>query len=260
MLTIQDNAQVGNNIGTDQITVIVNDPPQAVASVDRSAVAPGEEIRFDGSASVDRDGQLIGYRWDMGDGTSKVGKQISHHYESPGLYTVKLAVTDDSGTSSNTDADSLSLFVNQEPTADAGPSQLVSSSEVRFDGTKSEDPDGTIVEYVWNFGDGSSGSGPAPVHTYGNPGTYTVKLTVTDDSNTSNRSNTDETTIVINSAPIADAGPPLTAAPGEELVLDGSRSFDPDGEISDFLWDFGDGQSAKGPQVTMLTRDPVPTR
>lgn len=256
MLTVQDNAQVGNNIGTDQITVIVNDPPQAIASSDRSAVAPGEEIRFDGSASVDRDGQLIGYHWDMGDGTSKVGKIISHQYESPGLYMVKLAVTDDSGTSSGTDSDSLSLFVNQQPTADAGPSQLVSSSEVSFDGTKSEDPDGTIVKYAWDFGDGSSGTGPSPVHTYGNPGTYTVKLTVTDDSNTSNRSDTNETTIVINSAPIADAGPPLTAAPGEELAFDGSRSFDPDGEISDFLWDFGDGQSAQGPQVTHAYKRP----
>jgi PKD repeat protein len=256
MLTVQDNTRAGNNIGTDRITVIVNDPPQAAASADRRAVAPGEEIVFDGSASVDRDGNLIGFYWDMGDAAIMEGTRVTHQYEKPGLYTVKLAVRDDSGTSTDTDADSLLIFVNQAPRAEAGPPQLVSSSEVRFDGTGSTDSDSSIIEYSWDFGDGSSGSGPEPLHIYGNPGTYTVKLTVTDDSNTSNGTDTDETTVVVNSAPIADAGPPLTAAPGEELAFDGSSSFDPDGEIREFLWDFGDGQTARGPKVTHAYEKP----
>ena len=256
MLTVRDNTPVGNNIGTDQITVIVNDPPQAVADSNRSIVAPGEEVKFDGSASVDRDGELSGFHWDLGDGTRKEGKTIIHRYEMPGLYTVQLEVTDASTTSSDTDTDSLTIFVNQAPEADAGPHQVVSSSEVGFDGTGSMDSDGTIVKYAWDFGDGSSGSGPKPVHVYGNPGTYTVRLTVTDDSNTSNGTDTDENTVVVNSVPIADAGTPLTGTPGEEITFDGSRSFDPDGEIREFFWDFGDGQTASGGIATHAYKKP----
>ena len=49
-----------------------------------------------------------------------------------------------------------------------------------FDATASSDPDGTIV-HTWDFGDGSSGSGATPSHTYAAAGSYQVTLTVTDD-------------------------------------------------------------------------------
>lgn len=245
-LTVRDNTKVKNNFATDQITVIVNDPPEAVANSDKSMVAPGEEIKFDGAASIDKDGEIIAYLWDLGDGASKEGKSITHKYEKPSLYNVQLAVKDNSTTSSDTNNDSLTIFVNQAPIADAGSSQLVSSSKVSFDGTASKDLDGIIVKYEWDFGDGSSGSGPKPAHIYGNPGTYTVKLTVNDDSNTSNSIDADETTVIVNSAPIADAGPPLTGTPGEEVTFNGSYSSDADGEIREFFWNFGDGQTAVG--------------
>ncbi len=53
--------------------------------------------------------------------------------------------------------------------------------EVVFDASASKDPDGQIVEYRWDFGDGSQESGPTVLHVYESAGQYTVKLTVTDD-------------------------------------------------------------------------------
>ena len=72
--------------------------------------------------------------------------------------------------------------VNQPPVADPdGPYTGIEDEPVRFDGTGSFDPDGTIVRCEWNFGDGTTGMGMNPVHTYTDEGTYTVTLTVTDD-------------------------------------------------------------------------------
>jgi len=51
-----------------------------------------------------------------------------------------------------------------------------------FDASGSYDPDGAIQSYVWDFGDGTTYSGAIVVHTYENPGEYTVTLTVTDNA------------------------------------------------------------------------------
>lgn len=51
---------------------------------------------------------------------------------------------------------------------------------VRFDGSASSDSDGTIDTYFWDFGDGRSGSGALDSHAYSVPGTYTIRLLVTD--------------------------------------------------------------------------------
>lgn len=53
---------------------------------------------------------------------------------------------------------------------------------VAFDAGASNDPDGTIVAYEWDFGDGAHGSGVALAHTYSAPGAYEVQLTVRDDA------------------------------------------------------------------------------
>ena len=52
---------------------------------------------------------------------------------------------------------------------------------ISFDASQSNDPDGSITKYSWDFGDGTTGSGVTTTHTYNNTGEYTVVLTVTDD-------------------------------------------------------------------------------
>jgi PKD repeat protein len=67
------------------------------------------------------------------------------------------------------------------PKADAGgPYSGVIGSPITFDGSGSNDADGTIVSYLWNFGDSTTGTGVSPIHTYTIAGNYTVILTVTD--------------------------------------------------------------------------------
>jgi PKD repeat protein len=77
---------------------------------------------------------------------------------------------------------------------------------VNFDASGSSDPDGSIVSWTWNFGDGGTGNGVNPTHVYTSVGTYTATLTVVDD-----REESDTTTRTI----VVTAEPP----PGQVLNL-----------------------------------------
>lgn len=77
------------------------------------------------------------------------------------------------------------MFAYGDPTAPDQPPTAVASascvnSNCTFDGSRSSDPDGTVASYAWAFGDGATGTGAAPTHSYAMPGTYTYTLTVTD--------------------------------------------------------------------------------
>jgi PKD repeat protein len=99
-----------------------------------------------------------------------------------------------------------------------------------FNGAGSADPDGTITSYAWDFGDGTTGTGVAPTHTYATVGAFTVKLTVTDDrAGTGTASQQVQTTAakisylgtsVYNANTTkATVTAPATVQPGDGLVL-----------------------------------------
>jgi PKD repeat protein len=123
-------------------------------------------------------------QWDFGDGLSATLRDadVIHTYSLPGNYTVILTTTDNAG---DTDKDVTEAIVgvgNIAPVADAGgPYIAEANAAVRFNGSGSFDPDGSSVTYSWDFGDGTMGSGVAPLHTYSANDSYTVNLTVTDE-------------------------------------------------------------------------------
>ncbi len=247
-LKVTDNTSAANNQATDQLVVTVNDRPVPEAGSDQ-VVAAGEAVQFDGSASIDRDGSIKAYQWTFGDGSSGSGQKVSHTYKEPGVYPVRLTVTDNSGSISESNSDSLTIIVNYPPVAAAGSDQIVSESVVTFNGSESKDQDGSITAYFWEFGDGSTSTEQNPVHVYGNPGTYKVKLTVTDNTPVSSNKDSDELTVIINAPPIADAGADRIIAVNEVTTFDASKSVDPDGSIVAFEWDFGDGNKSQGVEI-----------
>lgn len=89
--------------------------------------------------------------------------------------------------------------VNDPPVANAGPDQSAYVGEiVNFDGSASADPDGTIVSYDWDFGDGATGSGVTATYVYLAANTYTVTLTVTDNGGLTTQ---DTSTVTITEEP-----------------------------------------------------------
>jgi hypothetical protein len=136
-----------------------------------------------------------------GDGSGNVPGTVSgsgntltvsggHTYATAGTYGISVSVRDDPpGTASAGGIVSSAQVVDPPsstgtPTAAfSAPTAAVAGSPTGFDGSGSSDSGGTITGYSWDFGDGSSaGTGVTPQHTYASAGTYTVKLTVTDNS------------------------------------------------------------------------------
>ncbi|MBO0879067.1 MAG: PKD domain-containing protein [Mycobacterium sp.] len=178
-----------------------------VSSVDRPPVAAftssttSLSASFDASGSSDPDGTIVSYAWDFGDSSTGDGVTPNHTFPASGSYTVTLTVTDNDGSTDSISQVVSVLGPNQLPTAAF--TDTANELSVQFDGTGSSDPDGTIASYAWDFGDGTTGTGATPTHTFGSPATYPVKLTVTDDRGGST-SITNNVTINIANAIAAD--------------------------------------------------------
>lgn len=118
----------------------------------------------------------------------------------------------------------------------------VAPLRVQFDSDRSTD-DGVIISRVWDFGDGSPTSQEiAPVHIFAATGEYSVTLTLTDNSGAS----ASRTLLVsVTEAPVPVLAVDRTTSETAPAVFnfDASASFDPDGEIESFRWNFGDGSS-----------------
>lgn len=191
----------------------------------------GMTCSFDASASTD-DTSIASYQWSFGDGATATGVTPSRTYSSSGMYTATLTVTDGQGV---TNVTTRTVAINQAPTAAF--TQSCTSHDCAFDSSGSSDTDGSIVSYAWTFGDGSTSTAVSPSHTYVAAGTYSVTLTVTDNSGATGSVTQ---SVQVNDPPTAAFG---TACTLYDCDFDGSGSSDPDGTISDYEWDFGDGTS-----------------
>ncbi len=181
LLPLVLNGCGGGSSSADETTA-ANESPTANANGSYSGTA-GILVAFDSTGSADPDGTIDAFTWDFGDGSNSSEANPSHAYASAGTYTVSLTVTDNQGAtgSGSTTASITSQPGNTAPIAVAnGPYTGNTGLSVPFSSTGSTDPDGNIVAYAWDFGDGSSSSEANPSHTYTAAASYNVTLTVTD--------------------------------------------------------------------------------
>ncbi|MEM3493779.1 MAG: PKD domain-containing protein, partial [Thermoplasmata archaeon] len=159
-------------------------PPSAYAGPDKTA-RRGETVSFDGSGSTASQGSSITeYLWDIDNDGTWDGSGMIFTFNIPtsfpvGSHTVKLQVRDNYGMIS-TDFCTLTV-ANTNPTAafTFTPENPTTSDTIQFTDT-STDSDGTITSWSWDFGDGTQSTQRNPTHRYSTKGTYTVRLTVTD--------------------------------------------------------------------------------
>jgi PKD repeat protein len=156
-------------------------PDQVVADAARDG---GETVPLDGSGSADPSHAIVGYSWRLDErvvatgvapalrlpiGTTVITLVVTNNVGDSAIDTVRITVAPGDGTLAVPEA-------RFSPAPEGGTAPLA----VVVDGSGSTDPDGSVVAWSWDFGDGAIASGPTAAHSYASPGSFMVTLTVTD--------------------------------------------------------------------------------
>jgi PKD repeat protein len=211
--------------------------------------AVGGSLSFNPAASSSSN-SISSETWNWGDGSTSFHAgaltSVSHSYAAAGTYTVRLTLVDNRG---NTNSTSQSITVHSLPVASFtfSPTNASIGVPVGFDRTGSSDSEAgvTISSYAWTFGDGATGTGATPSHAYASGGTYTVTLKVTNSVGLTNTTSK-QVTVASDESPTAGFtfGPSSPVAGETSVSFDGSTSSDPDGSVTSYSWNFGDGTPA----------------
>ena len=254
-VTLEVRGQDGATAAQSQAIRI--EPPLPVAKFTFSPATPSEhgDTSFDGSQSFSPEGAIVRYEWDFdADGLTDVTSTqtgASHVFAEGGSQAVSLYVVDDAGAASPWATET--LYVNHRPAAAFQVSNLfpIELDPVLFT-DQSGDPEGPIVEWLWDFGDGTSSSSPSQTHAYTEAGLYRVLLTVADAAGADGQATAEIT--VQNLLPLASLSANgnldyLAVLTGESVLFDASQSRDasPEGRIARYDFDLaGDGTYGHG--------------
>jgi PKD repeat protein len=240
--------------------VVFASPP--IASFDAS-VQPGipatgcKSVTFT-STSIDLEGDIDTIQWDFGDGATGSGQSVTHTYATDGSKHVTMTATDldtlGDGVESDT-AEKDVVIANTAPTASfTPPAGLQAGQAGTF--TANATDDGTIASYAWDFGDGTTGTGAAPQHTYNDHDPHTVGLTVTDNCGATGAAAPQQVTPgntapAISVAPNATVGGAAATAvnPGQAITFAASATDANNDTPLIYTWNFGDGTTGTGATV-----------
>jgi PKD repeat protein len=240
-LTVVDDDGASNT--TSLSLEVLNSPP--VASFEcLGTVLSLIEMSFN-DTSHDREGSLFSWHWDFGDGNGSAASSPSHAYAFPGDYNVVLTVMDRNGARSS--ASKTVVVLNRPPeasfTVQEGPHWSLDNISFQANGS---DLDGKVSSFIWDFGDGATGDGEEVAHAYSFPGNYTVTLTCIDELGESTKLNA--TLNVLNLLPTSS----MVVTRGMEHPLEialTAEALDRDGNITIYIWSFGDGGTGEGRNV-----------
>ncbi len=164
-----------------------NQFPTASFTFNPQSLNTGDTVTFNASTSGDPDGGnpvMLAAQWDFGDGTIGTGKITSHTYSTPGEYNVCLMIID---IYNLRDKICKKINVNQKPqppvaTFNYKPENPNINQIITFDANGSSDPDGEIISYNWDFGNGIIKTGAIADIKYNEATSYKVMLIVQDQS------------------------------------------------------------------------------
>src|SRR5712664_2459027 len=235
-----------------------NQPPTIVTPPANQTVTAGQTATFSVTASGTAP---LSYQWqengaDISGATSASSTTPATTAQDNGAqFRVMVSNTAGSATSGMA-----TLTVQSPPVADAGPDLTVESTGtggtlVELDGSKSSDPDKDVLSFIWMDEAGNVVGSKDIVPLTLSLGTYTFTLKVTDPGGLSSTDTTVIKVQTVNRPPVADAGADqiLECAGGIRVILNGSKSSDPDGDVLSFVWKDEAGNAVGTAAVVQLT-------
>jgi PKD repeat protein len=231
-------------------------PTAIIDSITPNPAKQGKDtVLFIGHGN-DSDGSIVAHNWSSSiDGLLNMAPLFTKTASelSVGTHTIYFTVQDDEGAWSSAATKNLTIVTNQLPVAafSYSPMNPSMNETVTFNASASYDPDGSIISYIWTFGDGNvtNTSEVVITHSYSSVGNYTVNLTVTDDEGATNT--TSREIQVCLKPPIATfACSPPNPVVNETVTFNASESYDPNGVITTYQFEFGDGNSTEGEVIT----------
>lgn len=162
---------------TALITVSIK-APDASFSYDPLEPTFQTEVNFF-DTSVDKDGNIVSWYWDFGDGTTSTSKDPSHKFSTKGEYQTTLTVTDNDEAKGSVTHTVVVVNMPPEASFECNSNPNI-DAEVQFT-DKSSDPENMPLSWFWDFGDGYTSEVQNPTHKYASSGNFDVALVVTDD-------------------------------------------------------------------------------
>ncbi len=239
-LTVSD----GEDLTTYQGFVLVDNlPPSIAATADKDHVSEGGSVNFTADVRDPSPVDTFTATWDFGDGTTSTVASVSHVFQQDGNYIVVLTVVDDEGGTNSTTF--LVAVANVRPTVVATTSSTTIPEGGSIDFSASWTDPGALDHFVlgWDFGDGTNSSSAVATHSYAENGTYTVVVSVLDDSGGAGSAFfvidvtnvAPSVTMTVSLTPIDEGGIVVfTAVASDPGILD----------VLTYSWDLGDASPA----------------
>lgn len=257
-LVVDDGRGVSNSIQELTKTIKINSSP--IPIITAAKVTSNSRVTFSAEQSKDLESTIASYFWDFGDGNTATGPSVQHTFSKTGEYRVTLRVDDGEKLSNSVKTTEHTLLINQYPIADfTAPTVVAPGQEFTVDGSTSYDTDGLITSYEWYNEGELIGTGPRITTTLSKTGYTNISLRVKDDSNYELAEGIKTKRIRVNTPPVAvwvtDAD---NVAPNNEIKFSAEESYDPDGSIGRYIWNFSDGVELRGRVIQRTFRDSGP--
>ncbi|MDI6402533.1 PKD domain-containing protein, partial [Balneolaceae bacterium ANBcel3] len=253
-LYADDGKGLDNSTAQKNGSIRINQSPVIVT--ESTVYSNSLRVSLDASESFDPDEGGLKLAWRLPDGSVRNETAFDWIAPETGTFRVLLTADDGENLGNSVVEKEIEVVINRPPVVDLPPTmEACADQPVSFTAGESYDPDGGTLSMHWDFGDGNTSSESEPEHVYRNPGHYQAILSLRD--GIVEQPSVGVVNVYVEGTPQARiAQSEITVCANTAVQFDGSDSFDPNGMVGSYSWDFGGDGTAVGARATHMFREP----